>query len=361
MRVTGLETTIVKVPFDKPLKTAIHHIEGVGCALLTVRTDEGISGEAYAFTMNGARIKVIDAMIHELEEMIVGRDPFDTEAIWQSIWDSYNFLGHKGISIIALSTVDTALWDIVGKAAGKPLHKLWGAARESIPTYASGGQWLSYSIDELQSEAAGFVTEGHRALKIRIGKPTVAEDVERVAAVRQAVGPEIGLMVDANQGMTPKHAIKLARELEALDLIWFEEPTPCWDFKGHAEVRSATEIPIASGETEYTRYGMQQMIETGACDILMPDLQRIGGYTEFKRAAQLAASVDMPVTTHIFTEHSLPIAGHAPNCTWLEHMPWFAPLFNEGVIVEEGKVALPDRPGHGFTFSEEAVARFRVS
>lgn len=360
MRVTGLETVIVKVPFERPLKTAIHHIDSVGCVLTTIRTDQGISGEAYAFTMNGARIRVIDAMIQELESMIVGRDPHDIEAIWQSIWDSFNFIGHKGISVIALSTVDTALWDLVGKAAGKPLHKLWGSARDSIPTYASGGQWLSYSTDELTNEATGFVAEGHRALKIRVGKPSVAEDVSRVAAVRDAVGSDVSLMVDANQGMTPKHAIQLAHALEEYDLTWFEEPTPCWDFKGHAEVRSATDIPIASGETEYTRYGMRQMIESDACDILMPDLQRIGGYTEFKRAAHLAASFDMPVTTHIFTEHSLCFAGHAPNCTWLEHMPWFQPLFNEEMTIEDGTIAIPDRPGIGFTLNPKAVDRLKV-
>ena len=360
MRITRLDTAIVRIPFRQPIATAIHRMDSVGCVLVTLHTDDGLTGEGYVFTMNGSRIKVLEAMIQDLTALVDGRDPHDAEAIWQAAWDSFNFLGHKGITVIALSAIDTALWDIVGKAAGKPLHKLWGSARDSIPTYASGGQWLSFSETELQEEAKSFVAQGHRALKIRVGKPSVEEDATRIAAVRSAVGPDIGLMVDANQGMTPKHAIRLARALEPLNLVWFEEPTPCWDFQGHAEVRAATSIPIASGETEYSRYGMRQMIESRACDILMPDLQRIGGYTEFKRTAALAACFDMPVTTHIFTEHSLCIAGHAASCTWLEHMPWFESLFRETLTVEDGRVALPDRPGTGFTFDPDAVDRLRV-
>ena len=360
MRVSGLSTIVVDVPLPKQIRTAIHTIKSATCILVTVETDEGISGEGMAFTINGARIRSVETLIQDLEPMILGRDPHDTAVIWEEMWDALNFLGQKGIPIIGMSAVDTALWDIVGKAADRPLHKLFGAARESVPAYASGGLWMSLSIDELQQEAREFIAQGHRAMKIRVGKGSVASHVERVAALRDVIGPNIKLMADGNQSMNAKEAIRLGRELERFDLTWFEEPVPCWDFEGHAAVRAALDTPLASGETEYTRYGMRQMIEAKACDILMPDLERIGGYTEFRRSAALAAAFDIPVTPHLFTEYSLCMAGSLPNCFIVEHMPWFAPIYNESVTVVDGEIAIPNRPGHGFTFNKDAVDRFRI-
>ncbi|WP_425404945.1 mandelate racemase/muconate lactonizing enzyme family protein [Hwanghaeella sp.] len=360
MRVSGLSTAIVDVPLPKPIRSAIHVIKSATCVLVTVETDEGVSGEGLAFTINGARIKSIDAMIQDLEPMILGRDPHDTAGLWQQMWDALNFVGQKGVPIIAMSAIDTALWDIVGKAAGKPLHKLFGAARDKVPAYASGGLWMSLSLDELQQEARDFLSQGHTAMKVRVGKGPVAAQVERVEAVRDVIGYDIRLMADANQSLTAKEAIRLGRELERFDLTWFEEPVPCWDFEGHAEIRAALDTPLASGETEYTRYGMRQMIETKACDILMPDLERIGGFTEFRRSAALAAAFDIPVTPHLFTEYSLCLAGSLPNCFIVEHMPWFAPIYRESIQVKDGEIEIPDRPGHGFTFDPDAVDRFRV-
>ena len=360
MRVTGLSTVIVDVPLPKPIRSAIHTINSATCVLVTIDTDDGVSGEGMAFTINGARIGSVDALIRDLEPMILGRDPHDTAAIWEDLWDALNFVGQKGIPLFGMSAIDTALWDIVGKAAGRPLHKLFGAARDSVPAYASGGLWVSLSIDELQQEALDFLAQGHRAMKIRVGKGPVAGHIERVAAVRDVIGPDIKLMADGNQSLTVKEAIRLGRELEPFDLTWFEEPVPCWDFEGHAEVRAALDMPLASGETEYTRYGMRQMIEAKACDILMPDLERIGGYTEFRRSAALAAAYDIPVTPHLFTEYSLCMAGSLPNCFIVEHMPWFGPLYNESLEIVDGEIAIPNRPGHGFTFDLNAVDRFRV-
>jgi len=360
MKITQLKTTAVEVPLAKPIKTAIHDIRSVGCILVTLETDQGISGEGYVFTMNAERLKVFDEMIKSLAHQVVGRDPHFVEAIWRDIFTELNPIGHKGISISALSAVDTACWDIIGKAVDKPLHHLFGACRDKIKTYASGGLWLSYSMDELLSEAQAFIDQGFRAMKIRVGNARIDDDVERVRAVRSAIGPDIELMADANQAFSPKHAIRLGRQLEEFNLFWFEEPVPAHDLTGHADVRAALDIPIASGETEFTRYGMKDMIEAAACDILMPDLQRIGGLSEFRKAAALAAAHDIPVSSHIFTEHSLCIAGSAANCISAEHMPWFAPLFNEPLDVEDGMLDIPDRPGTGFTFNNDAVKRFRI-
>ena len=350
MKLVDASTRIVEVPLAKPITTALHNMRSVGCVLLTLRTDDGVEGEAYAFTLNSARIKAFDEMITGLAELAIGRDPHDTEGFWHDVWREINPTGHKGVTIAALSTIDVACWDIVGRSTGLPLHKLFGACRSSVATYASSGLWLSQSIDEIVVEAQQFVDQGFRAMKLRIGSPRIAADVERVRVVREAIGADIELLVDANQGLTVKHAIRLARQLEPYELTWFEEPVATHDRVGCAEVRVATDIPIATGETEYTRYGMKDLLDARSVDVLMPDLQRIGGYSEFRKAAALAAAFDTPVSTHIFTEQSLAIAGSTHNCISVEHMDWFAPLFNEEMELRDGELVIPDRPGTGFTF-----------
>jgi L-alanine-DL-glutamate epimerase-like enolase superfamily enzyme len=360
MKITGVQTTLVNVPIGKPLKTSIHDIRSVGCVLVFIDTDAGISGEGYIFTLSAKRLDVFSAMILSLKGELLGEDPHYTERIWQKLWRELNFFGHKGVSIFAISALDMACWDLVGKAAGKPLYHLFGGCRDRVPVYASAGLWLSASIDELVKEAKDFKAEGFMAMKLRVGKARVEEDVERVTAVRQAIGSEAGLMIDANQGFTVEHAIRLGRKLEEFNLIWFEEPVPAYDLEGSSRVAAALDVPIASGETEYTRYGFRQMLELKAADILMPDLARVGGFTEFLKVAHMAEAYEVPVSPHIFTEQSLQILGSVPNGTYLEHMPWFAALFREKISVKDGTVDLPPRPATGFTLDPQAIDRYRI-
>lgn len=351
MKITGVETRLVDLPLPRPIGTAIHAVDSVGCVLLTLRTDEGIAGESFVFTINGARLGAFDEMIRGLGELIIGRDPHDTGAIWADLWMEINPTGHAGVTISALSSLDVACWDIVGHAAELPLHKLFGACRDTIDTYASSGLWLDASLADIAAEATSFVDRGFTAVKLRIGSDNVAADVERVRAVRSAIGDDVGLLVDANQKFTPKDAIRLGRLLDPYDITWFEEPVAVHDLQGCAEVRSALDIPIATGETEYTSRGIKNVLDARAADIIMPDLQRVGGYTEFRRAAALAAAKDTPLSTHFFTEHSLCVAAATPNCISVEHIDWFAPLFSESIELLDGQLLIPDRPGTGFTFS----------
>lgn len=355
MKITSLGTQLVNLPLANPIHTAIHNISSLGCVLLSLETDQGHIGQSYVFTINAVRLKAFDEMIKGFGHQLIGKDPHYTEAIWQSIWAEINPTGHKGVTISALSAIDTACWDIVGKAADKPLHQLFGACRDRVRTYASSGLWLSMSIDALQQQAQDYLDMGFRAMKIRLGSPKQSDDVQRVQAVRNVVGDDIDLMVDINQALDAKTAIQLGRKLEKFALLWIEEPVPAYDLQGHAAVRQALDTHIASGETEYTRFGMQAMIEKQACDILMPDLQRMGGLTEMRRVAALAASHNIPISTHIFTEQSLCIAGSSHNCLSVEHMDWFSPLFNEQMQIDAGDIVIPDRPGTGFTFNQAIV------
>jgi L-alanine-DL-glutamate epimerase-like enolase superfamily enzyme len=361
VKITRLVTRLVEVPFERPIATAIHEMRSVGCVLLQLETDQGLVGESYVFTLNAVRLKALHEMLLGFTHQVEGRDPHSVGAIGQAMWAEMNPIGHKGFSIAALTAVDTACWDLIGKAAQQPLHRLFGACRERVRTYASGGLWLSQSIDECVAQAAGFVETGFRAMKIRVGKSNLAEDVERVRAVRDAIGSDIELFADANQALDVKQAIRLGRELEAFDLGWLEEPVAYQDLRGCAEVRQALLTRVAAGETEYTRYGMRDILDSHAVDVLMPDLQRIGGLSEMRRACALASARDIPVSTHLFTEHSLCIAGAEPNCISVEHMPWFAPLFNESLQIRAGMIEIPDRPGTGFSFNPDTINRFDLA
>lgn len=357
MKITSLDTTLVELALPKAVGTAIHAIDSVGCVLVEIRTDDAVTGQGFVFTINAARIRAFDETIRGLAHLVEGRDPHDTEAIWHDIWREINPTGHKGITVSAMSAIDVACWDAVARAADLPLYKMLGACRDRVDTYASSGLWLSASLDELQAEAAGFVDRGFRSVKVRVGHESTGVDVERVRAVREAVGPDIGVLVDANQAFTPKQAIRLGRQLEELDLVWFEEPVAAGDLRGHAEVRAALDTPIASGETEYSRFGIQAMIDARAADVLMPDLQRMGGFSELRKAAATAAANHLPVSTHFFTEQSMSIAGSTANCMSVEHIDWFAPLFREELELLDGQLVVPSRPGTGFTFDPDAVRR----
>jgi len=361
MKITHFKTTLVDLPLEKPIATAIHQMKSVGCVLLELGTNEGIVGESYVFTLNGVRLKALHEMLLGFEHQVVDKDPHFIADIWQKIWNELNPIGHKGFSIAALTAIDTACWDIIGKAANQPLHKIFGACRERVKTYASGGLWLSQSIDECVAEAQQFIEQGFRSMKIRLGSANMRDDVERVRILREAVGEDIELLADANQGLLPKQAIRLGRRLEAFNLGWFEEPVVYHNLQGNAEVRAALDTPIAGGETEFTRYGMRDILEAGAVDVLMPDLQRIGGLSEMRRVSALAASFDIPISTHIFTEQSLCIAAAETNCISVEHMPWFSPLFNEAMMIEDGYIKVPEQAGIGFTFNQATIKQFKFS
>ncbi|MDP6343467.1 MAG: mandelate racemase/muconate lactonizing enzyme family protein [Alphaproteobacteria bacterium] len=360
MKVTGMRTIRVKVPFDQPIRTSIHHIDSIACVLLYLDSDAGITGEGLVWALGEGRLAVLDEMIHSLADRVVGQDPHRHAGIWGEMWREVNFYGHKGITLFGIGAIDMALWDMVGKAHGLSVCRLLGQSRERVRAYHSGGLWVSLSTDELVAQAKDYVAQGYRAMKMRLGKASVTEDIERVAAVREAIGPEVDLMADANQGFTVNHAIRMGRALEPYNLVWFEEPVQAYDLAGSARVAAEIDTPIASGETEYARYGFRDMLERQSADVLMPDLERVGGITEFVKVAHMADAFYIPVSPHLYTEQCLQLCGALSNISYSEMMPWFGLLYNEAMELVDGDLLIPNRPGLGFTFDEDAVARFRV-
>jgi len=355
-----LTTTVVDVPLPRPIATSIHAIRSVGCVLVDVRTTDGAVGQGFLFAIDGRRIRAFDEVVRDYARLVEGRDTGDAEAIWASVWADLNPTGHAGITVSALAAVDVAVWDAHARALGVPLHSLFGTCRGRVDAYASSGLWLSAGLDDLAVEARGFVDSGFRAVKVRIGSMDVADDMARVRTVREAVGPEVSVHVDANQGFDVDQAVAVARVLAPLDVAWLEEPVAYDDLAGHARVRADGGLPVATGETVFARAGISAVLDAGACDVVMPDLQRVGGYTEMRRACSAAETAGVPVSTHFFTEHSLAVAASTPGCASVEHVDWFAPLFVEDMELDDGQLVVPDRPGTGFTFDDDARRRYRV-
>jgi L-alanine-DL-glutamate epimerase-like enolase superfamily enzyme len=313
------------------------------------------------FTLDGERLRVLEEMIISLSHHVVGRDVDATEEVWSAIWRDINFFGQSGISVFGLSAIDMALWDLRGKLAGKSVARLLGLRRTRVPAYASGGLYLSRTVDELGVEAQSLVAQGFGAVKVRVGGASLDDDIARVQTVRDAVGPGVGLMIDANQGLSVDRALRLGRRLEGLNLVWFEEPVSVHDHDGAATIAAALDTPIASGETEYTRNGFRRLIAAKGADILMPDLMRVGGVSEFVKVAHLAECHGLPVSPHLFPEQSLQLLGALSNASYFEHVPWFSALFLERLEMVDGFAIVPDRPGFGFTFDRASVERFRAA
>lgn len=357
--IEDITTEVVLVPLARPVGTSIHQITSVGCVLVTVRTADGVSGEGFCFTIDGDRIGAFDEMVQGLARYGIGRSVFESGRIWADVWSAINPTGHKGVTIAGFAAIDTAVWDAAAKTAGLPLHHMWGAVTDRIDTYASSGFWLSDPPETLAAEARRFTDMGFRAVKVRVGHD-LATDLDRIRIVQSELGEGIAVYTDANQGFEPKEAIRRGHALADIGVTWFEEPVAAADFRGHAMVRAALPIDVASGETEYTRHGMQQYLDAGAVDVLMPDLQRVGGYSEFRTTAAAAAAARVPISPHFFTEYSLALGGSQPHCRSIEHIDWFQPLFVEAPELVDGQLMVPDRPGHGFTFDRAAVQRLGV-
>ncbi|WP_170140769.1 mandelate racemase/muconate lactonizing enzyme family protein [Oceanobacillus arenosus] len=349
----------VSVPFKRPLTTGIHEFLGIENVLVEIEA-EGIKGIGYAFCFNPNQAKATKAMVVDLLESIKGKDISNVQKIWNDMWWRINFIGQTGPPVMAMSAIDTALWDIIGKKANMPLYKLWGGFRDEVPVYATGG-WISYSMGELIEEATTYKEQGHTHYKIKVGQQDWQKDVVRVKQLRENVGQDFEIMVDANQAWTVNQSILFANAIEEYNIYWFEEPNNIHDIRGTAEIRKNINIPLATGETVYTREGFKPLITNNVADVLMPDLMRCGGPTEFLKIAQLADTYHLPVSSHTFTEMSLHLMAAVPNGTIAEYIPnWWDDLFEGGPKVKDGKLKLNNNPGHGYRFAEEVIKGFNV-
>lgn len=358
MKVVAIDVHRLAVPLRRPIRTAVHHHEYANTVLVEMRTDAGLVGTGWCFAFGDKRAMALAALVESLVPIYEGRDPRAVRARHTDAWRELNFLGHAGAPLMALSALDTACWDIAAQAASLPLFRFLGGETSRVATYASSGLWLDYTEDALTAEAQRFLAEGHRAMKMRVGRKDSREDLARARLVREAVGPEVALLVDANQGWDEATAIRVGRELQAQGIYWLEEPLFYQDVAGCARVAAALDMRVATGETAYGPAAMKDHLEARAADILMPDLQRMGGITGYLQAAELCRAWHQPVSSHLFTEASAHVLASQPHATMLEHMDWWNVLFTEPLIVMDGAVVLAERPGLGLTIAAGVLQRF---
>lgn len=359
MKIGRIVVHPLRLPLPRPLKTSIHDIRAVDTILVELQGDGGAFGSGYCFAFGEHRARALQALVDDLATIYEGQEATSTRALFDRAWRSINFLGHTGVSVMALAALDTACWDLAAQAAGLPLWRFLGASSNRVPTYASSGLWLDRPIDELVAEARGFVAGGHRAMKMRLGR-SHDEDLARARALRAALGPDVQLLADVNQGWDEATAIRTGRALAEVGLYWLEEPLPYEDLEGAARVAAALDTPIASGESEYGWLGMKRYLDARAADILMPDLQRMGGITGYLKAVNLCEAYQLPVSSHLFVEVSGPVLATAPNGVILEHMDWWEALFDDRLEIVDGAVVLPDRPGIGLGLNRAALTRYRA-
>jgi L-alanine-DL-glutamate epimerase-like enolase superfamily enzyme len=352
MKIESFSTHAVSLT-DRPLPIA----NGPGATManfvtLTLRTDDGIEGIGYGGFVPPCVLRGLYETVYGLAELVIGHDPQHIEAIGAKLLDTAGGGAPAGLITRAVAAIDIALWDIRGKACGKPVYQLLGGFRDRVPTYASGYLWRTYDLAALAEWGPKLVEQGFRAMKLRMGaEDTPAKEIERLRVLRQAVGPDIDLMVDINQGWDVNQSISTGRALGQYNLYWLEDPTHHLDYEGLARIAAALDTPLAAGEYVFGIQPFAHLIERRSIDIVMIDLLRAGGLTPFMKIAHLAQAHNLPVVSHLAPEILCHALAAIPNALYLEHMPWSFGLFKEVPQVENGQIVLPQKPGLGLEFA----------
>jgi L-alanine-DL-glutamate epimerase-like enolase superfamily enzyme len=323
--------------------------------LAEITTEQGFEGLGFSYSKRaGGPAQYAHAK--EVAQTAVGEDPNDIAKLYTKLLWAGASVGRSGVATQALAAIDIALYDLKAKRAGLPLAKLLGAHRDSVRTYNTSGGFLNASIEEVKERASRSIAEGIGGIKIKVGLPDGATDLARVAAVREHIGPDVPLMVDANQQWDRTTALRMGRRLEQFDLDWIEEPLDAYDAEGHAALAAALDTPIATGEMLASVAEHERLIATRACDIIQPDAPRVGGITQFLRLLTLADQAGLDLAPHFAMEIHLHLAATYPREPWVEHFDWLDPLFNERLETKDGRMLVPNRPGLGVTLSDQTRA-----
>jgi L-alanine-DL-glutamate epimerase-like enolase superfamily enzyme len=326
-----------------------------------VTTDDGIEGIGYIVSNRGDLVGAVAQVSRELGEQLVGAHVLAVEAAWARLARAGGWTGPGGMLHIAIAPLDIALWDAAGKAVGQPLYRLLGGYRDRVPAYASDRLWYSLSLEELAKSASQHVQNGYRTLKLRLGKEARPEgEVERVHTVRQAVGADVRILVDATESWDRARATLTGRLLQEAGITWLEDPVHHQDLNGLAELAEALEIAVAGGEHLYTLHDFQALLERRAVDIAIIDLARAGGITPWRRIAALAQAHHVPVCGHVIPEMHVHLLSAIPHAFMVENVPRSAAILRQMPALEDGCLVASQAPGLGLELDEAAVARYRV-
>lgn len=360
LTIRALRATPVLVPMRRPLGTSAMTVTHAPLLLLDLDTEEGVTGRAYLFCYLPGASPAMAAMVREVESVVRGEcvAPLSLAA---RLARHFTLIGLQGVARMAAAGLDVAAWDALARAAGLPLAAMLGGALRPVPAYNSAGLGLQLDPAAAAGEAEALATEGggFRAVKLRLGRPDAAADLAVLRAVRRRLPDTVAVMVDYNQALTVREAIERGRALDAEGAAWIEEPVRHDDFAGGAAVARALATPVQLGENFSYPRDMARALAAGACDLVMPDLERIGGVTGWVQAAGLAAAAGVEMSSHLFPEVSAHLLCATPTAHWLEHMDWADAVLAEPLPVIDGAALPSARPGNGLDWNEDAVRRFR--
>ena len=349
----------VVVPLKRPIFSKVGLFREWPLILIDLYTNEGVVGRSYLEPYLTQSARYIVPMIEDLAEAAHGQPLAPLDAHRRGV-GSLHLVGREGVSLIAVAGLDMAAWDALAKAADLPLAVFLGGSVGPVSAYNSNGLWLT-PMDELGAEAAALVAEGgFTALKLRLGRERLANDLEAIAVVRDAAGAEIKLMVDFNQGLSLGDALLRCHALDEQGLYWFEEPTTYDNVPGLAQLTRELKTPVQIGENFYGPRQLYLAILAGACDYVMPDLMRIGGVRGWLRAAAIAGAAGLPMSSHLYPELSAHLMRVTETAHWLEWQDWANPILAEPFEIRDGQIIVPDRPGQGIEWDEDAVETFAV-
>lgn len=368
MKITDVRSVLVRIPLERPVRIATRDLLAREFVLTFVETEDGQRGTGYTYagTVGGTMVRA--AVDDVLKPLLRGGDAGLIERHWARMFQEGLLVGRRGALLRAISAVDIALWDLAGKRAGLPLYRLLGGSRAEVPAYASGGYYMEGKGPEgLAREMKRYLGAGFTSVKIKVGGTSLEEDVARVKAAREAIGPGIRLALDANNAYpSAAEAIRAARAFEPYDIWWFEEPLAPDNIPGHAEVAAAVGMPVATGEIHASRWDFRDIITHRAARILQPDAGVLGGVSEWMKVAHTAASFDLPVAPHWHANLHIHVAGAVSNALAVEYFFLEEDIYNfERIVLERltpsgGSIRIPDRPGLGLVLDEAAVERFTV-
>jgi L-alanine-DL-glutamate epimerase-like enolase superfamily enzyme len=315
----------------------------------------GVTGDSYLLAFHYSPKAIVGAL-QDAAEMALGWEVSQTGSFLARHEKESEYFGNAGLHRWAAGSINVAMWDAWARTLGVPVWRMFGTCHERVPLYGSGG-WLSYSIDELLDEAARYVARGFRAVKVKVGSPEVDRDVERLARVRERVGGNVRIMMDANQGMNVASALELAAAVRHLRITWFEEPLPHTDFAGYQQLRRQAGIALAMGEREFDTLALRELIARDAIDLWQPDLLRLGSVEAWRASAALAQAHHIPVLPHYYKEYDVPLLMTVPNAYGAESFDWVDDLITNPIRMKDGYAYPNDEPGWGFRFKDERMTQ----
>jgi L-alanine-DL-glutamate epimerase-like enolase superfamily enzyme len=365
MRIARIDCQLLKVPLSRPRaspdESAVGRHNHVSVLLVRLAVDAGLTGLGFAYTLQGSGRALLAVAVDDISPLFQGEDARDHERLGVKVYWALQTIGRRGLVQQAYSAFDVALWDLKGKAANMPLHKLLGGARESAAVYGSDTAWLWMSPEQIIDASRPYLDQGMMGIKVKVGADPEA-DADRLTALREAFGDGAWLAVDANERYDCATALTMGRFFqEEVGVDWFEEPITCEDVEGHIRLAAKLDTPIAAGEMLFGRDEFAAYLDRGALDVVQPDVTRVGGITGWLKIAALAEQHGRPLSPHLLPEIGVHLACGLPQVTSVEYMPWLYPLFTAPPRIDKGRIVPPPGPGLGLEVDPDAEGKYRAA